>query len=171
MMTTKVTDHTSEIAKLIEKIAGVRVMAGVPSDDEQPHKAAGDLGTDARQDGKITNAALGAIHDRGAPEAGIPAHPWLLPGFELVQDVSLAHLETAGLALLEGDEPLFEQHLNQAGLVAVDGMRRTIELGIPPPLAPATLAARRRRGNSGTTPLLDTRQLYNSISYIIRRTS
>jgi len=37
-------------------------------------------------------------------------------------------------------------------------------------LADATLAARRRRGRTGTKPLQDTDQLLNSVTYVMRKT-
>jgi hypothetical protein len=37
------------------------------------------------------------------------------------------------------------------------------------PLAAATLAARRRKGRTGTKPLIDTGQLRRAITYVLRR--
>ena len=45
-----------------------------------------------------------------------------------------------------------------------EAMRREIDKGVPPPLAESTLAARRSRGNSDTTPLRDTGAMRGSIA-------
>lgn len=47
--------------------------------------------------------------------------------------------------------------------VLASAMREQIDKGVPPPLAESTLAARRSRGNSDTTPLRDTGAMRASI--------
>lgn len=163
-------DGTTAFRKMIAELGKTEVLVGVPSDEEQPHLAVGDLGPNQRIDGvEISNAELAAIHDTGAPEANIPARPFMIPGVEKVKDAVEAHLKTATIGILAEDQTLFELELNRAGNTAVDGIRTTIEAGIPPPLSPRTLADRRARGISGTTPLLATRQLYKAISFVVRR--
>lgn len=44
-----------------------------------------------------------------------------------------------------------------------ENMRAEIDRGVPPPLAASTLAARRSRGNSDTTPLRDTGAMRSAI--------
>lgn len=165
-------DRVSEVLVAVRRMDATRVLVGVPSDTEQPHRSPTSVGPNVRvEPGAPTNAELAAIHDLGAPELNIPARPFMEPGIARVLPTIEAHLETAGIAMLGGDSNFFDQQMNLAGLVAVDGIHRTIEDGIPPPLSPVTLAHRQARAGGGkfsTTPLLDTRQLYNSISYVIR---
>lgn len=47
------------------------------------------MSTTERPDGEITNAELGYIHEYGAPEANIPARPFLIPGVESVKGKAL----------------------------------------------------------------------------------
>jgi hypothetical protein len=163
-------DNTSAIRKILKEIGGIEVLAGVPSDSEQPHRAAGAVGPNERFDNSgFTNAQLAAIHDRGEPAANIPARPFMIPGFERVKDAAQAHMKVGAVGALSGDKTLLDIGANQAGIAAVDGIRQTIDDRIPPPLSPVTLARRRARGVMGTVPLVDTTKLRSSISYIIRK--
>jgi hypothetical protein len=65
------------------------------------------------------------------------------------------------------------------GQAAVSGIKVRIVAGIPPPLSPVTVARRRIRSAgssyrrrattaSDTTPLVDTAQMLNSVSFVLR---
>lgn len=134
------------------------VLVGVPGDES------------AREAGSpITNAALAYIHDKGAPEANIPARPFMHPGIDAARDVIAEQFRKGGKAALAGNHAGMENALHAAGLKAQASIRRVITDRIPPELAASTLAARRRRGRTGETPLIDTGQLRNSITYVLRR--
>jgi hypothetical protein len=62
-----------------------------------------------------------------------------------------------------------EQTFNAIGLVAANGMKAAIQEGDFQPLSQRTIDARLKRGRTGVKPLLDTGQLRNSISYVLRR--
>lgn len=121
-----------------------------------------------RKSGTITNAALAAIHDKGSPSQNIPARPFMEPGIQSVAPQIQQRLLTVGQAVLEGDAVKAEQGMQATGLIAQNGMRNKINSNIAPALKPATLAARRRRGRTGTRTLIDTGQLRNSLTYVVK---
>jgi hypothetical protein len=126
-------------------------------------------GGSPRQGGKITNAELAYIHENGAPEVGILARPFLRPTIKANKRKIAKALKDVAKFAFNGRRDLAERRLNILGIDIVDAVKRYIEARIPPPLRPATIKARRRRGIIGTTPLVDTGQLLRSIGYVIRK--
>lgn len=160
------------LPKLLEGIASLtksEVLVGVPED-----KA-------ARQDGGITNAQLAYIHSKGAPEANIPARPFMEPGIARAKDAIAEEMKAGANAALAGKGVAeVERFLGRAGQIAVNSAQAVIRAGIPPPLKPATIAKRRirsagskyrRKATSAneTTPLWDTGQLLRAITWVIRK--
>ncbi len=122
-----------------------------------------------------------AIHEHGAPAMHIPARPVVMPA--LAQESCRAELSAAMLsaceAANEGDQGGVISALENAGKAGVDGIHAYIDQGIPPPNSPITLSGGWMRnpvsgkpvkvkGKSGTTPLVDTGQLYNDFNYEIK---
>ncbi|MDE2403053.1 MAG: hypothetical protein KGL90_15460 [Burkholderiales bacterium] len=122
-----------------------------------------------RDGGPINNATLAYIHENGSPKANIPARPFLVPGVKSVQDKVTSRLKKAADAALDGKPKLIDQQLHAAGLIAESSVKNTINAGIDPALADSTIAARNRRGRTGTVPLIDTGKLRNSITHVIRK--
>lgn len=151
-------DKVPAIEKAIKDLAATRVMVGIPAS-----KAA------RREKGAINNAALGYIHENGAPEAGIPARPFLIPGVRNAEAQITAHLKAAGEAALSGEAKRSDRELHATGLIAQAAVRAKITAGPFIALARSTLARRRARGRTGTKPLIDSGQLRNAISYVLRR--
>lgn len=176
------TDEYPKVNAAIQKLSKVSVMVGIPSDTEQPHLGTGQVGTDARQGkGNITNAVLAYTHEFGSPAANIPARPFIVPGVQAAQPRITSYFQQAGDFALKGNEGGMMRAFHAAGLYAVTSIKTTIQARIPPPLAPATVAARIRKnpnrkrtaqgqnlGPNDFTPLIDSAQLVNSISYIVR---
>lgn len=154
-----VRDEASKIMTLIKALTGRDVLVGIPS-SATARKEKGD---------PMDNATLGYIHEFGAPAAGIPARPFLLPGVADAQAGIAAQLGKAATAALNKDANETDARLHAAGMVAQNSVKRTINSDLPPPLAEGTLAARRRRGRTGTVALIDTGQLRNSITYVVRQ--
>lgn len=132
------------------------VMVGIPKDETE------------RKEGEINNATIGYIMDNGAPEMNIPARPTLIPGVEAVGDKVAKQLGMGARASVKGNLEAVETSLNRAGLIAQNSVKAKINSNVGPALAPNTLAARRRRGRTGTKTLVDTAQYRNSITYVIR---
>lgn len=146
------------LLKAMSALVKSEVLVGVPAESTE------------RADGEpINNATLGYIHETGAPAAGIPARPFLIPGVAAVEDKVADQLGKGAQAALKGDQRGVDQRLHAAGLVAETSVKNTINAGIDPALADSTIAARQARGRTGTTPLVDTGKLRNSITHVVRR--
>lgn len=169
-------DRTRELTEALKQLADTKVMVGIPSDSEPSRR----IGTEARGAGDIGNAALGYIHETGSPAQNIPVRPWLSPGVSNSRNSWLPYLQQAARLAFEGRVASVDRALNACGIAVVSAVKNRIAAGIPPPLKPATVRARRRRsrgstyrrraaGPSDVTPLIDTGQLINAIAYVIRR--
>ncbi len=160
-------DNSADVVRALRALSKRRVLVGVPQANNQ------------REDGgRIGNAALAYIHNFGAPEVNIPARPFMAPGIAAVQPEISTALMGGARAALAGDTARVDANLAIAGTKAVNSIQVTIQEGIPPPLKPATVAARRRRSKgstyrrlataaSDTTPLIDTGELLRSITYVV----
>jgi len=110
----------------------------------------------------------------------IPARPVVKPA--LAQASTRAEMSAAMLsacaAANDGDLSAVTSALEDAGKAGVDGIHAYIDKGIPPPNSPITLSGGWMRnpvskkpvkvkGKSGTTPLIDTGQLYNDFDWEI----
>jgi hypothetical protein len=154
--TTKTVSNARQIARAVEYLTTRNVLVGIPST------------TAGNRNGPINNAALLYIHDNGAPEAGIPARPVMAPGIARKADEINRRLRNAGKIAFEGRITAVEQQLNAVGLVAAQGIKEAINSNTPPPLRPSTLAKRRARGVTRTNTLVDTAQMRNAVTYVIR---
>lgn len=174
-MTVKVTvDKLASIVASISKLATKDVLVGIP-----------DSKTD-RTDDAPTNATIGYLQEYGSDAQGIPPRPFLNTGVEESLPAVMPILKQAALASLDGSDAGVERNLNRAGLTAQNSVKNKINSGDFIPLSEATLRARAARGRKGAKielarraegeapsteyakPLIDTGQLRNSISYVIR---
>lgn len=144
----------------INKLALQRVLVGIPSSTAP-----------RAEDADITNAELGYIHEFGVPELNIPARPFLIPSIVQNRDEFVKMMKETGKRVLESNDPkeAVDKGLNKIGLKAQAMVRNKIRTGPFQPLAPATIAARQRRGVTRTKPLIDTGKLLQSITYVIRK--
>jgi phage gpG-like protein len=149
-------DNLEQFGKAIELLQRKEILVGVPQ------------ANDRRKTGPINNATLAAIHDRGSPSQNIPARPFMEPGIKSVSTKIEQKLLSVGQAVLDGDIVKTYKRLNEVGLIAQNGLRKQINSNIQPPLKPATLAARRRRGRTGKRTLIDSGQLRNSLTYVVK---
>jgi len=181
-------DRTDELARTVEMLSRVEVLIGIPSDGDQPHYSqdGGIAGSDSKEQrrddgagGIRSNATLGYIHEHGAPSANIPARPWLGPGVEESRDRWLSYMRQAAeaaLSLTNDSQSVMERGLHAAGMTAVSSTKRRIVDGLQPELSQRTIDRRRARTPSrqaqtsvDVTPLVDTAQMLNSITYVIKR--
>lgn len=168
----------SRIRDALVATAKERLLLGIP----QSTAERGD------SDPAINNAALGYIHEFGAPEANIPARPWLVPS--ILQNE--ARLATAMKRVFDSatgskQSPNTSQELEKVGILAVSYIKSYIQAGLQPPLSERTLAGRAARGRKGAAqelenrraglppstelakPLIDTGALLRSINYVVDR--
>lgn len=171
------------LTKALAALADNEVLVGFPEASTTRKEDPEEEGS-----GDLTNAALGYIHDNGAPEANIPARPFMLPGIEDARGKLIKIAKNTGMKVLDATNPqeVVDQGLHMMGLVAQSSIRKVINDGIDPPLADRTLRERARRGRKGAKeelanraaglppgkelakPLIDTGQLRNAVNYVIR---
>lgn len=156
-MSVKVTrDGLKNLMANIRKMDDKRLLVGIPG-EENPRK--GD---------PIGNAQLGYIHENGSAVRNIPPRPFLKPGVRASRKRCVDILRNAAKQGFTNPAAV-EQGLNAAGLVAQASVKNTLKAGEGfEPLKPSTLAARKRKGYKGFSPLIRTGQLMNSITYVIR---
>jgi hypothetical protein len=120
------------------------------------------------------------IHTRGSPVMRIPPRPVVEPALaqeDLRQEMG-EKLVSACKAAFDGDLSGTRRGLEEAGQRGADGIREYIDSRIPPPNAPVTLSggwiynrvAKKGvyvNGKSGSTPLVDTGELYNDFDWEI----
>ena len=157
MSVTITRDNVNKVLKQIEYLTRRRVLIGIPQT------------ADARSDGELGNAARGFIHEFGSPAQNIPPRPHLVPGVQAIQNQAADYLQTAGRIALSGGKPNdVDQPLHAVGTIAVSSVQNKIAAVIPPPLSPKTLAKRRAKGHMGQTPLIETGEYRQHITYVIR---
>jgi len=169
-------DRTRELQEALRSLVATDVLVGVPR--AAPERKAEQAGLKVRVTGgqvagglptAMNNATLAYIHDRGSPAANIPARPFMTPGIKAVQTRLNTLFRQIAVKALERDRTALDRGLTAAGLVAQSSIQGTINAGPPPPLAAATIADRLRRRRHSDKPLVDTGQLRNSISFVLRK--
>lgn len=150
----KVAQALASISELVKK----DVLVGIP--DSAPER---------RDETPLSNAQIGYIQEFGSPINNIPERPFLIPGVENARPEVLEEFRGGAKAALDGNTSQVERSLVRAGIQAQNAVRAKIQDGPFLPLKPTTLAARRRRGRTGDKPLLDTGQLRNSVTFVIRK--
>lgn len=154
-------DKTGDVLKAIKDLTKRTVLVGIPDTNAARDPEPG-------ENSPATNAQLGYIHEFGSPVNNIPARPFLVPGVESARDQIVAQMKKGGIAALAGDLKQVEKTQIASGLIAVNAVQAKITDGPFQPLAPATLAARRAKGRTGESPLLDSGQLRRAVTYVIR---
>lgn len=155
-----VQDNLAAVLAAIQDLVGREVLVGIPSSNATR--------SEDEPGAPINNAQLGYIHEHGAPASNIPARPFLVPGVQAVEERVGDCMQAAARAALRGNQEVVDGQLNRAGLIAQSAARYQLNSGQHEALAQATIVARRRKGRTGTQPLVDTGQLRNSITYVIR---
>lgn len=161
-----VRDNTKALDDILKELGSHQVLVGIPAE------------TASRDDSPINNAAIGYILETGAPEQNLPARPFLHPGVASARDdIAKVARKTLIQALslsgsTSGSAQTIQNGLAQMGLVAANAVRRRVDTGDFAPLAPSTIYRRQRRANaprSGEKPLVDTGQLRNAVTYVVRK--
>jgi hypothetical protein len=174
-------------------LADIEVLVGFPEETAQRQedsRETDDYGKPIKsvEGSDMTNAALGYVHDNGAPEVNIPARPFMIPGIEEAKPRLVNKLAQMTNAVVRrgGGMTVVEQGFHQVGLIAKLSIQNKITEGIPPPLADSTLRERAKKGRKGAgiellsrekgyapsmdfaKPLVDTGQMRNAVTYVIR---
>lgn len=188
----KTRDDVAKVLSSIKQLSGLDVLVGVPStkadrEDGDPinnaqlayiHTFGSTIQVAAREQtvgrkgnrfAKAKNATSQTTHTVPAHEIVIPPRPFLEPGVQNAQPKTTPRLKRAAELALTGDFDAAEKELHKAGLIAQNEVRAVINAGVAPALADSTLRSRRSRGRTGTVPLIDTGELRNSITYVVRK--
>jgi phage gpG-like protein len=154
-MAVKVNDRVfEELRAQVDKAGGTLIKVGVL-------QAEGSVTT---SDGETTLAELAAIHEFGAPRANIPARSFLLRTFseDPGRGALMREMARLGRAVASGKIDIW-QSFERLGTWGVATVKNRIKAHIPPPNSPDTI---KHKGSS--TPLVDTGQLINSITYEVK---
>ena len=146
----------------IQALTTSRVAVGVPATQALRKPEPGEKGD-------VNNAMLAYIHENGCPAANIPPRPFLKPTIEFMRANIAAQLRQIAVNGLKGRLDAVERGFHILGLKVSTAVKMKINTGPFQKLADATIARRRARGRMGTKPLLDTGQLRNAITYVIKR--
>ena len=158
MKNVNVKDNYPALKKLLKQLPLKSVFVGVPANTSE-----------AREGEPINNATLAYIHQNGSPANNIPARPFMTIGMDEAKEPATKQLENGAKKFFKSNDMRdVEQGLGKAGFVAENAIKRAINSNIAPALAPATIAARQRRGATRTNTLVDTGAMRNSIRYVIR---
>lgn len=151
------TDRLKEVLESINGLVKKEVLVGIP--DSRPE--------DTKK--PITKAQIAYILDGGSPANNIPARPFLVPGVASVQGRISVQLGKAADAALGSDLAGAEKRMGGAGQIAVDAVKLRINSNIQPALSEATLEDRRRRGVTRENTLVDTGEMRDAVTYVIRK--
>jgi hypothetical protein len=153
-------DKSKEYIKAFQNFSNHELFVGFPSESV-------DRGE------QINNAELAYIHENGSPANNIPARPFLLSGvkesYPKVVEIfkeSVKNMTTSGKA----DSNEIVKGLHRAGEISVNSVKARItnQVGFIP-LAESTLIARQKKGFKGTSALIVTGKLLNSIKFVVKK--
>lgn len=172
-------DRTKDLLRDVRTLTQRAVLVGIPDDAGPGEVGPQSTGNVRRESGEPSNAQLGYLHENGSPANNLPARPFLVPGVRNAQKQVEHRLKAAARAALEGETGRMNRNLHAAGMEAMISVQRKLQSGPFVPLAPGTIAARRRRsaGSSyrrkATTaedvkPLIDTAQMLRAVTYVVR---
>ncbi len=179
-------DHVPDLLAALDRLAKKRVLIGIPGEK------------DARQgDKEVTNAMLGYVHEYGSPEQNIPARPFLNPAADQIRDKVITLLEKGADAVMSGNAEAGDKALAAAGMLGASKAKEIMQAGEGyEPLTEAAVRSRLYRAMGGlrkrddpkawakrrkhllstrtrytlekAEPLIDTAQLRNAITYVVR---
>lgn len=171
-------DHSRKLEEALKVLTEQKVLVGIPADKAARQPEPG-------EEGGITNAELGYIHENGSPAHNVPARPTLAPGVRKAKDKIVDQLRAAGKAALDGNKAGVMTALNKAGIIGANSVRAQFVDGDLAPLAESTLAKRtgtvrgedgkilkkgKTRAESGAiNPLILTGQLRKAVTYVVRK--
>jgi phage gpG-like protein len=111
--------------------------------------------------GKLSLLEVAALHEFGAPEAGIPQRSFIRATID-EKRVDIERLQFALAKRVALGEITEEQALQMIGAKVAGWVKTRIAEGIAPALAPATVAKKK-----SSKPLVDTGQLRSSITHVV----
>jgi len=165
------TAHLDSITRAVTQLSKRRLLLGVVKNDNSK---------------SIDNNALGWIFEMGAPEAHIPARPFLYPTLRANASYIAAAFMHAMSYALTGNTEEVDRTLNSLGMTLTERVRAYILAGIAPPLSKSTLRkwiieripgkrvkylknTGKQRKDYGNTPLVVKGEFLQSLGYILEK--
>ena len=150
----KVKENFKELMALASGLAFIRkndILVGIPEEANAGH-------------GAMDNASLLYLHENGSPGGMIPSRPVLQNGIHAPEFEAQAQAmyRQAFVAALSGNTPMAKNIYERIGLQGANAVKAQFGV-VGPPLKPSTVA---RKGSTAT--LIDTGQLRNAITYVVR---
>ena len=173
-------DETRAVFTSIKSMLATKILVGVTQETAPRDPEPGERGP------QPSNAQIGMWMEFGVPSKNIPARAFLVPGVRENFGKTTKRMMLAGQYAIEGAFDKARMEYEAVGLEAQASVQQKIYDGPFEALAPATIAARARRGRKGAVqymampragqtpdqslvkPLLDTGKLYQSITYVLR---
>ncbi len=122
-----------------------------------------DAGTVAGTDYPMEELAY--VHEYGSLDGHTPSRSFMRSTLKrLTPRISEMHANMLETLSKDGRRSV-KQHLKSIGVLVSEGMKKTIQDGIAPPLTASTM---KHRKNKSGPPLLDSGHLMNSITYKVR---
>lgn len=109
-------------------------------------------------------AYVASIQEFGYAEGGIPPRPFFRPTIVAQSNAWANGIGQAARRVIAGSMTPF-QAMDALGLAAAGDVRKAIADLTSPTLSKRTLAARKKRGNNSTKPLVDTRVLMPTLTH------
>lgn len=180
-------DRTGILEAATKALVSSEVMAGIPGDGTARKPVEGEKQP-------ATNAVIGYVQEFGDDEKHIPPRPFLLPGIDSVRNDIIGELVALGIIVMNGGTAAdIRKGFSRIGLICQNAVRKKLTDGPFAPLSPRTIQERAARGRKGAkqylkltqqgvpvdvlndpgvglvTPLVDTGQLRNSITYVVAK--
>lgn len=114
--------------------------------------------------GKYSLLEVAAVHEFGAPAAGIPQRSFIRATVD-EHAADIARMERVMLAKVVAGEIALKPALDAIGAKVAGWCQQRIAAGIAPALSPATVAKKK-----SSTPLVDTGQLRSSLTWLVEGT-
>lgn len=183
-------DGTKKLKSSLAKLTAQEVLVGIPASKNE---------RETEDAAVMNNATLAFIHNNGSPAQGVPARPFMEPAVELTREATTKVFKEAaqkGTKGSEAAESAANKALKTVGLMVSQKMKELINLGLYPELKPETIANRyksrqtlkQRKGEKeylervkagemsaqvqaslGIKPLVNTGQLRNALTYVLRK--
>lgn len=159
------------VVRAVLAMSRERVLIGIPADG--PART-----PDPDEPNPPSNAQIAYVMETGSPVRNIPARPFLMPGIANAQPAAIAEMKKAAVAALK-DVAALKTTASNGGAIR-DGLERVGQIGAAAvrqkmidgpfvPLAGYTVAKRLKKGRNYDTPLIDTTQLYYSVTHRVEK--
>jgi hypothetical protein len=147
----------ANLAEELKKLESYHTLVGYPGDSPLKEDR-------KKKTGKYTVAEVAAVHEFGSVARNIPARPFMAQTADSKQNQSLiSRIGESALINLYAGKLTAEQALTRIGEAWIGLTKQTFITGKFAPLSKRTIKAKK-----SSRPLIDTAQLRNSVTQVIR---